>query len=69
MSSWMKGPMIEGQPGKVGDIVFWEGRKPWWIVEWQEDNGGVFVIVDAAGAVGTAQAYELTRDFRRMIDE
>ena len=55
---------IEGFPGGVGEIVFWDGPRPWWIVEWQPHNGRVFVIVNADGTVGTAGADELTRDFR-----
>jgi hypothetical protein len=56
--------LIDGIPGKAGELVFWDGRKPWWIVEWQPGNGRVFVVVDAAGTIGTAGADELTRDFR-----
>ena len=56
---------IDGIPEGVGEIVFWTGRKPWWIVEWQPGNGRVFAIVDADGNIGLAGADELTRDFRR----
>lgn len=65
---WMQGPDIDGMPGRVGDLVFWldhESHAPWWIAEWQPHNGGVFAIVNADGAVGTASAGELSRDFRR----
>lgn len=58
---------IDGLPGGVGEIVFWKGHEspaPWWIVEWQPDNGRVFAIVNAAGVIGTAGADELSRDFR-----
>lgn len=60
------GPPIDGKPGEVGDIVFWGERRPFWIVEWQPDNGGVFAIVDADGEIGLASPDELTRDFRRV---
>lgn len=59
---------IDGIPGGVGELVFWkvhESHAPWWIAEWQPDNGRVFAIVNAAGAVGTAPASELSRDFRK----
>lgn len=59
------GDLIDGEPGQVGDLVFWGDRRPWWIVEWQPDNGRVFVVVDAAGTIGTATASELTKDFRK----
>lgn len=55
---------IDGEPGAVGDIVFWDDRKPRWILEWQPDNGRVFAIIDADGNVGVAGADELTRDWR-----
>lgn len=58
---------IDGEPGQVGEIVFWKGQSmpgPWWIVEWQPDNGRVYAIVDAACHVGVARAEELSRDFR-----
>ncbi len=64
---WMQGPEIDGMPGLAGDLVFWKGHAspaPWWIAEWQPDNGRVFAIVNAAGVVGTAPASELSRDFR-----
>lgn len=56
---------IDGIPGGVGELVFWGDKKPRWIVEWQPDNGRVFVVVDADGNVGTARAGEMTRDFRK----
>lgn len=59
---------IDGIPGGVGELVFWKGHDspaPWWIAEWQPDNGRVFVIVNAEGDVGTAPASELSRDFRK----
>lgn len=59
--------LIDGIPGGAGELVFWKNHKspaPWWIAEWQPDNGRVFAIVNAAGAVGTAGADELSRDFR-----
>lgn len=63
---WKQGEDIDGEPGKVGDLVFWprNSRVPWWIVEWQPQNSRVFVIVNAMGDVGVAAAYELSRDFR-----
>ena len=65
-----EGDPIEGRPGKVGELVFWgEFRRPWWIVEWQPDNGRCYAVVDAAGVVGTAGADELTRDFRKAGGE
>lgn len=64
------GDPIEGRPGVIGELVFWgEFRRPWWIVEWQPDNGHCYAVVDAAGVVGTAGADELTRDFRNAGDE
>ena len=65
---WMQGPEIDGMTGLVGDLVFWKNhvsRAPWWIAEWQPDNGRVFAIVNAEGHVGTAPASELSRDFRK----
>jgi len=65
---WAQGPAIDGIPGNVGDLVFWtahESHAPWWIAEWQPENGQVFAIVNASGEVGTAPASELTRDFRK----
>jgi hypothetical protein len=62
------GPAIDGIEAKDGDLVFWVGDEspaPWWIVEWQPDNGGVFAIVNAAGVVGTAMPSELSRNFRK----
>ena len=59
-----KGKKIDGLEGSVGDIVFWTTREPYWIVEWQPDNGEVFAIVNAKGEVGLAGADELTRNFR-----
>jgi len=59
---------IDGIPGGVGELVFWKNNvlpAPWWIVEWQPDNGRVFAIVNAEGRIGTASADELSRDFRR----
>ena len=59
---------IDGIPGGVGELVFWKGHHspaPWWIAEWQPDNGRVFAIVNAEGVVGTAPASELSRDFRK----
>jgi hypothetical protein len=63
---WDQGPEIDGLPGRVGDLVFWVGnsRVPWWIAEWQPQNGKVFAIVNATGDVGTAPAQELSRNFR-----
>jgi hypothetical protein len=60
------GPEIDGLPGRVGDLVFWplNSRVPWWIVEWQPDNGEVFAIVNALGDIGVAGAEDLTRNFR-----
>ena len=66
--TWMQGPEIDGITGLVGDLVFWKASAspaPWWIAEWQEDNGRVYAIVNAAGVVGTAMASELSRDFRK----
>lgn len=63
---------IDGIPGGVGELVFWkshESRAPWWIAEWQPDNGRVFAIVNADGVVGTATASELSRDFRKAGGE
>ena len=65
---WAQGPEIGGITGTVGDLVFWKASRspsPWWIAEWQPDNGRVFVIVNALGVIGTAPAEELTRDFRK----
>lgn len=65
---WMQGPAIDGITGLVGDLVFWKNHQspaPWWIAEWQPDNGGVFAIVNAFGEVGTATPEELSRDFRK----
>lgn len=59
--------MIDGIPGGVGELVFWKNHvspAPWWIVEWQPDNGRVFAIVNAEGHIGTAPSDELSRDFR-----
>lgn len=65
------GPEIDGLPGRVGDIVFWaaNSRAPWWIVEWQPDNGECFAIVNAMGDIGLAGADELTRNFRNAGGE
>lgn len=60
---------IDGIPGGVGELVFWKWHAspaPWWIAEWQPDNGRVFAIVNAKGDVGTASASELSRDFRNV---
>lgn len=65
---WQEGPDVDGLPGRVGDIVFWMSMRPRWIVEWQPQNGGVYVVVDAAGNIGTARPDELTRDFRKFYD-
>ena len=65
---WAQGPEIDGITGTVGDLVFWKAHTspaPWWIAEWQPDNGRVFAIVNALGVIGTAPASELTRDFRK----
>jgi hypothetical protein len=65
---WAQGPEIDGITGTIGDLVFWKGHgspAPWWIAEWQPNNGRVFAIVNAIGDVGTAPAGELTRDFRK----
>lgn len=58
------GAPIDGVAGEIGDIVFWVGDKPYWIVEWQPDNGEVYAIVNAKGEIGLAAAEDLTRDFR-----
>ena len=60
------GPDIDGLPGRVGDLVFWaaHSKAPWWIVEFQPDNGEVFAIVNAMGDIGLAGPDELTRNFR-----
>lgn len=55
---------IDGEPGSIGDLVFWYDRRPRWIVEWQPHNGRVFAIIDAQGYIGLAGAGELTRNFR-----
>ena len=61
-----EGPAIDGLAGRVGDLVFWaaHSKVPWWIVEWQPDNGEVFAIVNAMGDIGVAGVDELTRNFR-----
>ena len=63
---WNQGPEIDGIPGKVGDLVFWVGnsRVPWWIAEWQPQNGKVFAIINALGDVGVAAPEDLSRNFR-----
>lgn len=44
-----------------GTMVFWAGQPiPWWVVEWQPENGeGAYWLVDANGAWGSAAANEL----------
>jgi len=44
-----------------GTMVFWGDDKcPWWVIEWQQDNGpGCYWIVNAAGVSGTAGEDEL----------
>lgn len=61
------GPEIDGIAGRPGDLVFRLGgtTAPWWIVEWQPDNGESFVLVNATGNIAVAGADELTRDFRK----
>ena len=63
---WTQGPEIDGIPGKVGDLVFWKGnsRVPWWIAEWQPQNGKCFAIFNALGDVGVAAPENLSRNFR-----
>lgn len=62
---WEQGADIEGSAGKYGDLVFLgSDRRPWWIVEWQPQNGMAFVIVNCDGDIATALPDELTRDFR-----
>ena len=58
------GPDIDGLPGMAGDIVFFHGRAPYWIVEWQPDNGEVFAIVNALGEIALVGPESLTRNFR-----
>lgn len=66
---WFEGPEIEGLKARVGHIVFLRGdKRPRWIVEWQPQNGHVFVVVDAAGEIATANPDELTRDFRAAAE-
>lgn len=45
-----------------GTMVFWgDDRRPWWVIEWQADNGpGCYWIVNADGDSGTAGEAELT---------
>lgn len=46
-----------------GTMVFWlEDKKPWWIVEWQPDNGigGSYWITDYIGTCGGAGERELS---------
>lgn len=44
-----------------GTMVFWgDDKRPWWVLEWQQDNGtGCYWIVNAAGVSGTAGEDEL----------
>jgi hypothetical protein len=70
------GPLIDGLYGKPGDLVFeayreegdMEDRKPWWIVEWQPDNGEVFACVNATGDIMLVDAESLTRNWRGKDD-
>ena len=46
-----------------GTMVFWlEDAKPWWIVEWQPNNGrgGCYWITDYIGTCGGAGERELS---------
>jgi len=72
------GPCITGIPGMVGDLVFevcnaldnkTHKSKPWWIAEWQPDNGEVFACVDSEGNVWLAGPEELTRDWRGQVSD
>jgi hypothetical protein len=45
-----------------GTIVFWlEDARPWWVIEWQENNGsGCYWLVNADGDNATATEYEIS---------
>lgn len=44
-----------------GTMVFWGGAKPWWIIEWQANNGpGCYWLTDATGFAGCANDEDLS---------
>jgi hypothetical protein len=62
------GPEIDGIPGRVGDLVFmFYTSVPFWICEWQPDNGPVFDVVNALGEHSLVGPEDLTRNSRNRI--
>jgi len=54
---------------KPGTMVFWDSQKPWWIIEWQENNGeGCYWVNHAWGHWRTARHSELSFHPRNMED-
>ena len=46
---------------KHGDMVFWGDTIPYWVIEWQPENGtGAYWLINAAGESGVATPEELT---------
>ena len=46
---------------KHGDMVFWGDTIPYWVIEWQPENGtGAYWLTNAAGESGVATPEELT---------
>lgn len=46
-----------------GTMVFWgdDDSRPWWVLEWQADNGpGCYWIVNAVGDAGTADENDVS---------
>lgn len=47
-----------------GTMIFWgdDDRRPWWVVEWQENNGtsGAYWITNADGDPAVASEEELS---------
>ena len=44
---------------KHGDMVFWGDTIPYWVIEWQPENGAYW-LTNAAGESGVATPEELT---------
>ena len=45
-----------------GTLVFWDDSKPYWVVEWQPNNGivGCYWLIDSEGGSATAGTEELS---------
>jgi len=54
-----------GQEWNAGEQA--KACKPYWVVEWQDDNGECYWLVDAKGQTYSASVEEITTNARRAM--